>query len=78
MPRELLGRLPAQGSVWPCCVVSVAPITEDPARLEERGKVMLVEAFVAKPAVEAFDERILHRFPRRNMMQPNAPFRRPS
>ena len=45
-------------------VVVVPPFFDDLARLFEAGEQVLVEAFVAQAAVEAFDKAILHRFAR--------------
>ncbi len=42
------------------------------------GKKRLIEAFIAQPAVEAFDKRILCRFARRNVVPFHLPLMRPA
>jgi YD repeat-containing protein len=54
-------------------VVLLAPCGELRARLPQVGKPVLVQAFVAQPAVEALDVGVLHRPSRGNEIEPNPP-----
>ena len=59
---------PAKARVWPCGVVVDTPSLDDPAGLGEIGEQVLVEAFVAQPAVEQLDEAVLGRLSRRDVV----------
>src|SRR5215475_10567751 len=59
---------PAQARVWSCNVVVDTPGLDDPAGLGEIGEQVLVEAFVAQPAVERFDEAVLARLAGRDVV----------
>lgn len=52
-------------------IVIVAPSVEYALRFDCRRKDVRVETFVAQTAVEAFDERILHRFAGPNELEPD-------
>ena len=54
------------GRVRPDELVVEPPAVDDDASLGEAGEDLLVEAFVAQPAVEALDEAILLRLARRD------------
>ena len=45
--------------MWSCGVVVDPPGFDDPAGLGQAGEQMLVEAFVAQPAIEGLDEAVL-------------------
>ncbi len=66
---KLLGRHPIERLVRSESVVGITPIGEHTSDFKDGPKVILIEALVAKPAVEAFDERILYRLAGRDMMQ---------
>jgi hypothetical protein len=51
----------SQAGVWANVIVVVAPGLDDRARFGEPEEKMFIEALVAKFAVEAFDESVLHR-----------------
>ena len=73
MPPDTLAgdlgrRLPAQFRVRPDVVIVVPPGHEHEAGMRQRREQGLVEAFVAQAAVEAFDEAVLHRLARRDIM----------
>ena len=53
-------------------LIAIAPIAQHPSNFSERSEVILVEAFVPKPSVETFDERILYRLAGLDMMQSHA------
>ena len=59
-------------------VVVDAPRLDDPPDLGDRGEDVLVEALVTEPAVEAFDEGILHRLARGDVVPLDAPLGRPA
>lgn len=65
---ELVRRSLSERSVRSELVVVDAPTLDDPARIGQRCKHAVVEAFIAKLAVETFDERVLRRLPWRDMM----------
>ena len=48
------------------------PAFNDPPGLRERSEDMLVEAFIAQLPIEGFNNRILHRLSRRDVMPFNA------
>ena len=58
-------------------VVVVPPRLDDFPRLRQGGEHVLVEALVAQPAVEALDERVLHRLARLDVMPADAVGRPP-
>jgi len=64
--------------VRPTTVVVFTPVGQLPLCVEERNEVMFVKAFVAKPPVEAFDERVLRRLAGLNEMQSHAAIVSPS
>ena len=49
-------------------VVADPPVLDNPSRLGKRGEDVLVQALVAKPAVEALDEGVLDRLAWRDVM----------
>jgi hypothetical protein len=51
----------AERAVWPHRVVVDAPSLDDLLRLGDAQKPVLIQAVVAKLAVEAFDVGVLHR-----------------
>ena len=55
----------------PLAVVLHAPLLDSLARIGERNKDLLVEAFIAQAAIERFDERILDRLARFDELQPH-------
>ena len=59
---------PAKARVWSRGVVIDAPGFDDPASLGEIGEQMFVEAFVAQPTVERFDEAVLSRLAGRDVV----------
>ena len=69
-----LGRCePVEARVRSVGVVVDPPFFDDLTRLVEVGEQVLVETLVAQSAVEAFDEAILHRFARCNVMPLDTP-----
>ena len=50
-----------QTAVWALCIVVVPPIFDDFAGLPDAGELVLVEALLAVPAVEALDVGVLGR-----------------
>jgi hypothetical protein len=54
----------AETRMRPLAVVLHAPLLDSLARIGERNKDLLVEAFIAQAAIERFDERILDRLAR--------------
>ena len=54
----------AEAAVWSEVIVVVTPRFDGLARLSQGEEDVLVEAFVTEPAVERFDEGVLHRFAR--------------
>ena len=71
-PSQLTGDLGGgeapQFRVRPDGIVILPPGSQHGPCLRHGGKKRLIEAFVAQPAVEAFDERILGRFARSDVM----------
>ena len=63
LPRlgEFLRRGVAQGRMGPLGVVVDPPGLDDLAGILEIEEPVFVEAFIAEPAVEAFDESVLGR-----------------
>jgi hypothetical protein len=59
-------------------IVVLPPGSQHGPWLHHGGKQRLIEAFIAKPAVEAFDKRILGGFARRNLMPFHLPLLRPA
>jgi hypothetical protein len=59
--RELGRRQGAETAMWPPMIVVVAPCVDGLACFSQREEHVLVEALIAKFAVERFDEGILHR-----------------
>lgn len=55
-------------------VVVVPPVADDLAGMAIAGEQMLVEAFVSEPAVEAFDEAVLHWLARCDVVPLDAAF----
>jgi hypothetical protein len=75
---ELVRRQASERCVWAMGVVIQPPFFDDDAGFIERDELVLVQALVAKAAVEAFDKGILRRLSRCDMMQPDTMFRCPS
>ncbi|SSP03799.1 Uncharacterised protein [Acinetobacter baumannii] len=69
--HRLRGQSPVR-RVRPDVVVVDAPAFDDGAGLGQGGEDLLVQALVAEPAVEAFDEAILLRLARRDVMPGHA------
>jgi len=65
---DLGGGLPAQFRVRPDVIIIVPPGHEHEAGMRQRREQGLVNAFVTQAAVEALDEAVLHRLPRRDIM----------
>jgi hypothetical protein len=61
-----------QGLVGPLRVIVVLPFVNQLAHTGQRAKLVGVEQFATKRAVEAFDTGILRRLARLNPMQGNA------
>ena len=74
---DLGGGLPAQSRVWSDIVVVVLPSSQHKPCVGQRGEQRLVKAFVPQKAVEAFDEVVLHRLARCDVMPLDPPFLRP-
>jgi hypothetical protein len=70
-------RPPVKRFVRTLAVVQIAPTRDHRAGVLERDEVVFVEAFVAQPAVEAFDVGVLDRLARCDMVRANAMFLRP-
>ena len=62
--RELGWCQCAEAAVWSQVIVVVTPRLDGRARFGEGEEDVLVEAFVTQPAVERFDESVLHRLAR--------------
>lgn len=75
--NELQGCQIPNSTVRPLLVVFPPPRFDDKLRFLQGQKPMFVEAFIAKPAVEALDKRILYRLPRLNEVQMDAVLSRP-
>ena len=75
---DLGGGEPAQCRVRPDGIVILPPGDKHGPCLRHGGKKRLIEASIAQPAVEAFDESILGRFARRNVMPFHLLFLRPA
>src|SRR5579863_632263 len=58
--------------MWPEVVIVVPPRFDDLTRFSQAREHVLVEAFVAQLAVEAFDECVLDRLARLNVVPPDA------
>src|SRR6187200_1419654 len=57
--------------MWPAAVVVETPSLDDPAGVGEIKEPVLVEAFIAEPAVEAFNEGILGRLAEVDEVEPD-------
>ena len=75
---DLGGGEVAQFRVWPDGIVVLPPSGQHGPCLRHGGKKRLIQALIAQPAVEAFDERILGRFARRDVMPFHLPLLRPA
>jgi len=71
---DLSGGLPTQFRMRPDVIVVVPPSVEHEADVGQRREQRFVEAFVPQAPVEAFDEAILHRLARRDVMPLDPPF----
>jgi len=69
---ELCGRDASTAAVRSDFVIVDAPVGDDLACLLQRREPMIVEALVAKLAVEAFDVAVLHGLARLDQQVPNA------
>ncbi len=69
---EFLGRGVAQGRMGPLGVVVDPPSFDDLAGVAEIEEPVLVEAFIAEPPVEGFDEGVLGRLAGLDEIEPNA------
>ncbi len=76
-PGKLLRRATAERTVRPARIVVLAPGRNDPARVREIQKPVLIQALVTHPPVEAFDNRVLHRATGIDEPDPNAVLIRP-
>ena len=65
---ELGRRETAEARVGAMGVVVPPPFFDDPTGLWQASEHVLVQAFVAEAAVQAFHEGVLHRFARRDVM----------
>lgn len=61
----------------PSTVVAEAPLLDGALRISERQKPVLVQARVAQPAVERFDERVVDGFPGTTELELHAVLMRP-
>src|SRR6476620_1252832 len=61
-----------QGAVRTNPIVVISPNVQEGLRFGHTAKDMAVQAFVAQPAVEAFDEGILYRTTRSNEIESHA------
>ena len=59
---DLGGGEPAQFRVWPDAIVILPPGREHGPCLRHGSEQRLIQALIAQPSVEAFDERILGRW----------------
>mgnify|MGYP003346125094 FL=1 len=59
---------PVQARVRSHGIVVDPPCFDDPACFGQAAEQMFVETFVTQAAVEGFDEAVLRRFPRRDVM----------
>ena len=69
---KLLRREPVEARMRSVIVIVVTPARDDLAGMAVAAEEVLVEAFVAQPAVERLDEAVLHRFARRNVVPVDA------
>ena len=74
---ELDRRRPAVGGVRPVVVVIKLPGGQDGPGVRQGGEQRLVQAFVTQPPVEAFDEAVLLRLARRDVMPVDPAILRP-
>ena len=65
-------------AVWAALVVGLSPPLDDLLGVGERGEPMLVQAFLAQPAIEGFDIGIISRFSRSAEVEFNFVQSRPS
>lgn len=75
---DLRGAFPAQFRVRPHMIVVVPLGIEHEAGVSDRREQRLVEAFVPKAPVEPFNEAVLHRLARRDLMPLDPPLPRPA
>ncbi len=68
---ELLGCHIPNGAVRPLLIVFLPPRFDHELRFLERHKPVLIEAFIAKLAVETLDKRVLRGFPWLNEVHSN-------
>ena len=73
---DLGGGEPAQFRVWPDAIVILPPGREHGPCLRHGSEQRLIQALIAQPSVEAFDESILSRFARRDVMPFHLPLLR--
>ena len=78
LANELLGSAIAERFVRSKMVVVVPPVFDDQPRVGKRAKLVLVEIFVSKAAVERFNVDVLRRFARVNEVQANSSIARPA
>lgn len=71
---KLRGCEPVQARVRSECVVVNPPFFDDLSGFWQAGEEVLIEALVAQPAVEAFDESVLGRLAGSDVMPFHAPF----
>ncbi len=75
---DLGGGEPAQFRMWPDGVVILPQGGQHGTCLRHGGKQRFIEALIAQPPVEAFDERILGRLARRDVMPFHLPLLPPT
>ncbi len=63
-----MGCEPVEARMRSVHIVVDPPVFNDVAGVSVTAEQMFVEAFVPKPAVEALDKTILHRFSRRDVV----------
>ena len=76
LPGDLGGGEPAQFRMWPDGIVILPPGGQHGPCLHNGGKQRLVQALIAQPSVEAFDEGILGRFAQRDVVPFHLPLLR--
>ena len=65
---KLPGREPVKARMRPVVIVVVTPALDDLAGMAVAAEAVLVQAFVAQPAIEALNEAVLHRLARGDVM----------
>lgn len=75
---DLGGGLPAQFLVWSDVVVVVPPGGQREPGVRQRGEQRLVEALLARTAIEAVHDAVLHRLARCDVMPLDTPLLRPA